>query len=316
MAKKLVIITNCSERKRARASAIHLSDVHDSLRERARRWCRRLEHRPGDRIPAIDLYQGDHWTAVLTLVRRAEQAGWDTNLWVASAGYGLIPAHSPLTPYAATFGTYHEDSVGKGLGRLPRDVGRAWWEALSRWAGPVPGAPRTLVELAEREPDAAWLVVMSPTYLDAISEDLVQAREALKHTKNLLLVAGTPGPNEPSLVPHWVPALEICRGALGGSCTSLNARLGGHLVSTYAPEEWDHRRIQPEMNLWMAGLQPLERPSRRSISDAEALAFIRKATRKDPSLSHSRLLRELRSQGLACEQKRFRALFLTLKESA
>jgi hypothetical protein len=313
MPKKLVIVTNCSERKRGRARALHLSELQDTLGEKARRWCRRLENRHGERVTALDLYQGDHWTAVLSLIRKAELAGWETDLWVASAGYGLIPAHAPLSPYAATFGGYHSDSVARDSGYLPKDAGQKWWKALARWAGPVPGSPRTLEALAGEDPKAAWLVVMSPTYLDAISVDLMAARSELTSASRLAIVSGTPGPTELELVPHWIPALEVCRGTLGGSCTSLNARIGGHLVSNYPPREWNCKRMQPDMNLWMAGLQPLERPNRRPITDAEALTYIRKAVRSNPLTSHSALLRILRSQGVACEQKRFRDLFHSLE---
>ena len=315
MNNRLIILTNCSERKRNNAQSIHLSDFRGSLGQKAKCWCRLLARPSEDRISAIERYQGDHWVASLGLVRKAEKTGWETDLWVASAGYGLIPGHAPILPYAATFAGNHPDSVGAGTTYYPKEASREWWCYLSQWDGPVPGTPRTLEELATQNPDAAWLVLMSPTYLEALSEDLLAARAQMTRPERLLVVSGTPGPGNLGLVRHWIPALEVCRGPLGGGCSSLNARVAGHLAALYSPEQWSSDIIQPQMNLWMASLPPLDRPARRSITDREALAFIRKRRREESTTSHSALLRELRDQGLACEQKRFRGLFQSLNAS-
>ena len=315
MPPRLIILTNCTERKRGRSQATHLASIDGPLELKARRWTEWLARRHVERISAIEMYQGDHWTAVLSLIQKAEMAGWDTDLWIASAGYGLIPAHAFLAPYAATFGGSHPDSVGAGSGHTPKIAAKKWWHCLSQLDGPIQGAPRTLKDLARRYPEASWLVLMSPTYLDAISNDLQEARVEMAMAEGLLLVSGKPGPNEVSLIPHWVPALEICRGTLGGSCTSLNARVGGQLVSRYPPGKWNCTRIQPEMNLWMAALPDIEKHSRRAISDREALAYIKNKIKKDPTSTHSGLLRDLRSSGIACEQKRFKGLFKMHKET-
>lgn len=316
MPPKLIILTNCSERKKSREVSLHLREVEDQLGAKARRWCKRLESTRALRHPAIDLYQGDHWASVLTLVRKAEQAGWDSELWVASAGYGLIPSHASVRPYAATFGANHADSVGVGTRYAPKEAAKRWWDYLSRWEGPEPGTPRSLRALAEAHPEAAWIFLMSPTYTDAVSNDLAEAMALMDDPDRVVLVSGTPGPSDPDLIRHWIPSLEICRGVLGGSCTSLNARVGAHLIQNYPPWAWSAQRIQPHANLWMASLPPLDRPQREGVTDEQARALIRKALRQNPNASHSALLRELRAAGVACEQKRFRDLFNTMQVSA
>ena len=57
---KVIILTNCTERKRGRARAIHLRDVTDSLPTKARRWCRHLVLRDLPKYTALNLYQGGH----------------------------------------------------------------------------------------------------------------------------------------------------------------------------------------------------------------------------------------------------------------
>jgi hypothetical protein len=55
-------------------------------------------------------------------------------------------------------------------------------------------------------------------------------------------------------------------------------------------------------------LPAFSRPDRRPLSDDAVVAFIRRNT--SAASSHTALLRSLRNSGLACEQSRFREIFL------
>lgn len=306
---KLIILTNCSERKRGNQQALRLRDFEGDLPTRTKLWCSGLEHSELSRTPAIDLYQGDHWASILSLVRVAEQVGWETELWIASAGYGLIPAKAGIVPYAATFGSGHPDSVWRRSEPNAKESGKAWWQALRQWKGPCKGEPRSLKDLANRRPSSRWLAAMSPSYLNAISLDLMKAKSCMEDPEGLILVSGKPGPRDLSLIPNWIPTQDKCRLSLGGSCNSLNARIGAKLLRRFSPERWSAPIVQPEAGLWMAGLDPMDRLNRSRISDEEAIVFIQMALVKNPMASHTNLLRQLRAKGTACEQGRFRGLF-------
>jgi hypothetical protein len=53
-----------------------------------------------------------------------------------------------------------------------------------------------------------------------------------------------------------------------------------------------------------------ERTERRRLTDEEVRLFIRERRTAEPSARHTRLLKLLRESGSACEQSRFRALFI------
>jgi hypothetical protein len=53
-----------------------------------------------------------------------------------------------------------------------------------------------------------------------------------------------------------------------------------------------------------------ERTERRRLTDEEVRLFIRERRTAEPRARHTRLLKLLRESGYACEQSRFRALFL------
>jgi hypothetical protein len=50
-----------------------------------------------------------------------------------------------------------------------------------------------------------------------------------------------------------------------------------------------------------------------AMTDDNVIAFIRQRVAVDAKASHTRLLRELRESGQACEQGRFRRLFKQVK---
>ena len=85
--------------------------------------------------PAIDLYAGEHWDVARRLANLSD-ADTSVELWVCSAGYGLIPASAPSAPYAATFTPGNADSVPDGA-----EGASAWWNALASWEGPLPQSP-------------------------------------------------------------------------------------------------------------------------------------------------------------------------------
>ena len=142
--------------------------VGSSPAGRAARWIDQLERSTEPTVPARQLYAGEHWQVVRELESITAAAGVDASLWVCSAGYGLVSADAPLRPYAATFATGHADSVSADPGNRPR-----WWASLADWKGPVPSAPRTLRDLACREPHAVFLVALSSAYLAACADDLL-----------------------------------------------------------------------------------------------------------------------------------------------
>ena len=53
-----------------------------------------------------------------------------------------------------------------------------------------------------------------------------------------------------------------------------------------------------------------ERTERRRLTDEEVRLFIRERRQAEPGAKHTRLLRLFRENGHACEQRRFRTLFL------
>ncbi len=296
------VVVTCSNRKRLSAplslTAHTLPDL--PLAERANEWVRRLEASDAPLVAACDLYAGEHWSVVRSLPAVAGDGAAPVELWVLSAGYGLINSAAKIRPYAATFSTGHADAVTAHGSR------RQWWRLLGRWSGPDEGAPRSLEELATQNPNAMFVVALSPPYLDACASDIIAAGAALRRATNLSVICT--GASRTALPDHMLPGDARLQHLLGGTRQALNARVLAHLLREHrGPLTRD--AASDTLNRLLSQQPALARHDRRRRSDAEVASYIRTRLRGDPSLSHSRLLREFRDDGNACKQSRFALLF-------
>lgn len=302
------VIAACTDRKRLPIPAKRqMRNVTAGSPERLfAAWQRALSVHAAHTTPASDLYCGDHWSIVRALPRGATAQGWDVHLWVASAGYGLIPADAMVASYSATFAQGHADSVTRESADWQTGV-RQWWRLQGESQGPSFGAPRSVASLAATSP-GPLVVVASDTYVNAMEDDLCGARRALTNPEHLLVVSRTPKRETP-LSPNWITTDARMRQVLGGAVGSLHARAARHLLETFDPSGLTASRAKTLMQALLVSAPPLPVYDRAPSSDAEVTAFIRRALRKDPNARHSPLLRAFRASGSQCEQGRFRAIF-------
>lgn len=303
------VVVTCTKRKtRPPAEGLRLQTVESGTpEERAAGWVSHLRSATGEAVPALDLYAGDHWAVVRELPGAGARGGHEVRLWICSAGYGLIPASAEIHPYSATFSAGHPDAVHSPgpLGRS--ETHRRWWDAISAWEGPVPGAPRTLADLAAQEPGSPLLVVASPSYLDPLTKDLRAATGALRQPDSLLVLSGGAGPLQ-GLERQQVHFDARLQRRLGGAMMSLNVRLVREVLAGGVPIRSDE--VAAFVDALARDLPEFRYPERRRQSDEEVTAYIREELGRDGQVRWSPLHRKLREQlGLACEQKRFRSLY-------
>lgn len=272
-------------------------------------WWAALARRPASLTSAQELYAGEHWTTVLAIPGTAAAMGWVPTLWVASAGYGLVPATQHLRAYAATFSVRVADAVTRGLPGDPRSLHRDWWRALSS-RSLEEGVPRSVASLAERSPLATILVVASPQYVDALTEDLFNAREQMDDPKRLVVVTSGAQERFGELASSILPSNARLLDSLGGSRVSLNARVAHDAIAHVRPDSFESDRLRRRYRRATTLAPELETFEHRvAKSDDEVRTKIRVMLGRDPELTATRALRGLRDGGFKCEQKRFGRLF-------
>ena len=307
MKPKVRVVVSCSERKAPIVDdKLRLRNHGGSLETRSKSWLQRIGRVENETYTAWDLYRGEHWSVVKKDEFRENP---DVELWVASAGYGLVRADEKLEPYAATFATGMEDSVVLARQTYsPTQSAQYWWQKLSERNA------RSLQQLAESDPELPILVALSSSYVRAVREDLKKATKALTSPTSLFLVTGGGAGDDlkDCVIPVGASFQQEGNGKqrLGGSRMSLNVRVAGVIIKQSNRHEWDRSALVECLHGELGEPGEVARFNRAKIDQNEVEKFIegrfQAAIDSGERLpSKSTLLVELRYRSMACEQKRF-----------
>ena len=311
MAADVLLLVSCTNRKtRLPSSAEMLRNVPSGAPgTRAKSWIRRLKANVGPTYAAESLYAGDHWYVVRSLSELSERNALRSEVFVCSAGYGLISASTKIRPYSATFSSSHPDSVveAQSNGQIGT-ARRQWWSVISAWEGPQPGYARSLTE-AMRKFEYA-LIALSPPYLDAIGDDLACALASVNSDNVSIFSAGAQSSHR--FGKYLIPCNSRLRSVVGGACSSLNVRCMRHAIE-HASEGLDRESVKRRFAQLLKDRPAAVYAARTPMSDEAVATFIRKALTADSNVKPTPLLRRLRDSGKSCEQSRFSELFRRLR---
>src|SRR5262249_10162047 len=140
--------------------------------------------------------------------------------------------------------------------------------------------------------------------------DLIAALCHLQSKEKLVIVSGMPGPAAEVLHRNWVPSLASLQADLGGARTSLHARLARRILTEAGARGFAATAIRERFQDLARQAPPPPRYDRPAVGDEEVRRFVLEQLRKAPEATHTRLLRDYRESGHACEQGRFRRIFL------
>lgn len=301
------LIVTCTKDKRvAVTDDCQLRNVRShGLASRMREWSARLSVAKA-RVLARDLYAGDHWA----VAREIQSSHFSVNTYVCSAGYGLIGIDDKVVPYSATFSRKHPDTVwSKGETAI---TSSDWWKRICDWKGLSGFGPRSITALAAKHPKTPMLVVASKNYLNAVQEDLEAARDLLA-SPELLMILSTGTHHFGVLTENLIPCDARVQAAVGGIRRSANIRLARKLISE-ARAIPTLESLTSKMKRLLAKQPELPVYDRHPKTDDEVRSFILSQFRVNQNASHTSLLRKFRSDGFACEQKRFSKLFQEVRD--
>ncbi len=316
--KPINVVVTCTKQKTREADlSLQLRHIHaGTIATRVAEWKRRADRWNGDVVSARQLYAGDHWTVAREL-EKLKPGGRQINLWVISAGFGLLSLDAPIPAYSATFSTRHPDTVvlPDSLSVAPQAASckRDWWNELiaHSWARE---RPISITDLAREFNDCPLLIAASCNYLRAVQDDLTQAAGCLKSSNLLALVSG--GTEDlGSLTGNLVPCDARLQPLVGGILRSLNVRALRYYLSNCGREQPGLRTMKTAFQEMLERAPVRVRDQRAPVSDDELRRFVNAAISTRDRISHTSLLRELRASGRACEQTRFRTVFREVEAS-
>ena len=308
------IVVTCSRSKKLDPAA-YLSMENSSssyLSERCQQWIQSIKQADQENLPTLparEMYSGTTWHAAKRLNTVAKNKGFESSAWIISAGYGLIGEDVPIHSYGAAFSRSASDSISAGLTNEDEsNVEKRWWQLLGDWEGPSPGSPRSFYELAQKYPDRIFLVVLSKSYLKAVDEDLVNARDILDDPSQLVIIST--GTNSHSLLSkNLLPSGSDFRGMVGGVLNTLNIRLAEKVILESKQHTINSKTLNTIYSKLLDEQPPLTKYNRERLPVGKIEEYIRNAITKNAKATKTKLLRDYRDEGFACEQRKFYALF-------
>jgi len=295
---RICLVVACSQRKRLPAPReLQLASIVSVPEERVAEWRKRLQQVDAPYKRAEDLYVGDHWHSAREAYRLTRRYSGRTELWVISAGYGLIPASKLIKPYSATFATRAADSVWRGMSDGDRRKRlQQWWSALPH--------ERSLSDLLAPKEDGAVVLVAGAAYLTAIDADLEKALDRGTSDERISIISAGTRRNDVCL-----PVSGRFREALRGTDSALNARLLALLAREAEVHRFDRSAMAAMLNGMASHSPATTRSTGTPLSDEQVADRVRAIRRALPDISRTKALRALRGSGLACEQKRFASIW-------
>jgi hypothetical protein len=291
----VILVAACAQRKRVLApDQLCLSTINGAPGRRLSEWRRRLVAVDAPLVSAESLYAGDHWHAVLEAFRTLQRHTPRVELWVISAGYGLIPAQQVVKPYSATFAAGNVDSVWRGPLDGPRRARlKEWWGGLDNG-----------VQLSDLVTSRSTVVVAAGAgYVEALEDDVAAAVESGQERVSVIS-AGSRN------VPGLLPVTSCFRSYVGGTDSATNGRVLALLAAEFASHGFRRHAMAKYLNKVAAKLDSVPRITGRKTNDGDIVRQILALRRREPPLSRTAALRELRRSGIACEQGRFAELWL------
>lgn len=316
MIQKITILSTCTNRKRAYGENM-LSLAKCSGKEwdsAIDAWLNMVFSQNSQTHIARERYAGMHWQETLQCEEVIKTHGLDSDLWILSAGLGLIPCTFPVPLYSATF-TNGPDSIHNlSWGNILqiREHCALWWETINlRRKIKLPNSILDIPNVLSS--NNCIIVICSPVYLYAIEKDLCHLETS--NPNFLIFCAGITNKLSaisPLLHRHIVPIDDRFKGISqenNGVNSALNAILAHWTLKEYCEKiKKSPLSIIESISSLANKLPPIKKKKVVPLSDDEIIAFIK--MNMDSSSSATSLLRVLREkEGKSCEQKRFGKLF-------
>jgi hypothetical protein len=304
------VVASCTDKKLLMVPLeLRLSRVPaGAASKRAADWCQRLASSETRKVPALDLYGGQHWSVVRSLPADGAEAGLKVHLWVASAGYGLWHCDWRAHAYSATFSGTSPDAVAPA-GKSGRAERQAWWGALTQGDHRPNQAPRSIAELAEHNRNAVFMIVAPSAYVEAMELDLIRASQRWLSPENLFIVSSSSSLKTGLLGAHWIECPGALVFQLGGGVASLYARVARQLLLDARKTGLEAQAVRKQVATLSRKAGDWPENLRTPVTDQEVVQFIRSELREAPEQSRSGLLRKFRDSGRKCQMERFNRLF-------
>ena len=206
-------------------------------------WLETIQDLTKKKFPAEDLYIGSNWKEVLSCAKTASSVGFIPQLWVVSAGWGLIPANFKITPYAASFSegesSIHNLKWSQEFNSKQRS--RSWWQTINQKRNlDLPSSFPQLYSSLPNKKNLRVLIILSKEYYLPLELEIL---ELISLGADVVIVSsGMYSELEmvhPVIKDHVLPLntkFKTANESLKKNCHVLNATMATWLLENYHDE--------------------------------------------------------------------------------
>ena len=297
------IISSCtSSKKYSPSNLLELTNIDDHLllEDACDLWINNININESTQYKASQLYKGAAWKVTLDIKEILDKKT-PTNLYVASAGYGLIHSDKKIYSYDCTFSPGDSNSISKFNNYLDSPSNILWWDRINTFSSdsfPI---------------DSYFFIVLPHDYLVA-SQNFIQ-EIIYKHNKKVFIfVANKKSP--PSFMDKNIIKFDSRFNSFQtGVMINILQRavfwLSNEIVMKNIP--LCHKDLQNHIDMKLAQYKAFTMPVRKQLSEKEICEKIRLMILYNNISSATQGLKYFRQLGFACEQKRFGKLFKEIK---
>ncbi|MDO6777376.1 hypothetical protein Q4591_18715 [Shewanella sp. 3_MG-2023] len=306
---KVHLITNCSNGKRKHLqNKVSFGDVLNTEHSDIKDWVDAISSNKS-RDLAINTYAGDHWKVAKDI------NNYGVPLWVLSAGFGFISGQDNICSYDATFSNNGENAVR--IFSNTNDINKdniTWWEQLH--LNRCDSYQHDISSMVRHHKNDNFCISASPQYLKVILPELIKLQESGYITEKNTIIITSKVELPQSLQSLRLIATEDFCELLQGSRVSLNIRLARYLLKDLNSTDDFICQVHERYDRLQKRSKPAKKFDRVKVDDVQVADYIVKKLKSDSSKSSATvLLNAFRSDGFACEQKRFGKIFKLTKRT-
>ncbi|HIP41050.1 MAG TPA: hypothetical protein EYG90_00880 [Campylobacterales bacterium] len=295
------IISSCTNSKTKmpdKTLTIEYYNKEKSLDEIIIIWKNIIKENEFNKYVTTDLYKGIGWRATLNTYNLFTDY-YETELYIASAGYGLIQHSMKISSYDATFTPRTLNSIEKFNKDKISNI--KWWDNINTFQ-------------VDSFSDESYIFVILPhNYLIATQNFIKKLIK--KHGKRVFIFRANQNEALSFMKKYTVEFDLRFNSYQTGTLSSLLSRsvlwLSKEIVEYKIP--FEHHLFQEHIENKMKNYPQYKMPKREQLSEEKLIEKIEKMISNDAITSASRGLKKLRESGIACEQKRFSSLFKKVK---
>lgn len=311
------LITTCTNGKHCGSGGIlslsQFSSGRTSPNLLVSSWCNALNEAISESaiVCVEDLYKGGHWATAKAILDE-----YPVDLWVVSAGLGLLHHKDKVLPYKATFAVGYEESIPLySQEYVGKSFHRTWWKEITKRSIFKSKHPTSILDLMKENKNEYYIICGSPDYINAIELDIINGLEYLVDAKKQLLIITSNKINN-RLAPFFFKTNKNMAHWLKCNMLMLNVSMAKYIVKEFTSKKLNDLN-ELSINLLEEFKKLPEREVKKGIrrSPEEVKSFILKIMEQNPGVSATHALREFRDSGNSFEEKRFRAEFKALREA-